>query len=111
VTLMITYIAVCASTIAFYRRERRDEFNVLLHAVIPATGIVALVAVIYYQYQPLPDFPVQWGNWYVLVGLAIGIAVMVWMASRRRESLLRAGEVFVEDEGTPEPAKAATSVS
>ena len=45
VTVMLIYIAVCVSTFTFYLRERRDEFSIWLHAVVPFAGVVGLVAV------------------------------------------------------------------
>ncbi|MBA2641699.1 MAG: APC family permease [Actinobacteria bacterium] len=97
---MLIYIAVCASTVAFYWRERRDEFSIWLHGFVPLTGIVGLAAVAYYQYRPLPPYPIRWSNWYVLAGLGVGALVMAWMVRRRPEALVNAGHIFIEsDEG------------
>jgi hypothetical protein len=57
-----------------------------------------LVAVVYYQYRPLPPYPIRWANWYVLVGVGVGVGVMVWLARRRREALSNAERIFVEEE-------------
>jgi len=37
------YIAVNVATIGFFLRERRDEFNVIKHLVIPVLGAIAVV--------------------------------------------------------------------
>lgn len=37
------YIAVNVAAIGFYLRERRDEFNVVKHLVIPVLGVLAMI--------------------------------------------------------------------
>jgi len=103
VQLMLIYIAVCLSTFLFFWRERRQEFSVWLHGLVPLAGTVGLVAVIYYQYRPLPPYPVRYANWFVLGVLFVGVLVLLWLARERRSALDDAGRVFVE---TDEPAPA-----
>jgi amino acid transporter len=107
VLLMLIYIGVCASTVVFYWRERRDEFSLWLHGVVPLAGILGLIAVVYYQYRPLPPYPVRWANWYVLAGIAVGIALTAALARRRRDALSNAGRIFMEET----PATTATPTS
>lgn len=107
VTFMLIYIAVCVSTFVFYRRERREEFSIWLHALVPLAGIVGLVAVIYYQYRPLPPYPVRLANWLIIAELIAGVVVMLWLARRRRSALLDAGRVFIDtDDAAPEASPA-----
>ena len=93
---MLIYIAVCVSTFRFFWRERRDEFNVWLHALFPLLSIAALVAVVYYQYQPLPPYPVVLANWIVIGWIVVGIAAMLWLRATRPSALANAGRLFVE---------------
>jgi amino acid transporter len=106
VQFMLIYIAVCVSTFLFYWRERRQEFSIWLHGLVPLAGIVGLVAVVYYQYRPLPPYPFRYANWFVLGVLVAGVFVMLWLARTRRSALDDAGRVFVE---TDEPAPATAS--
>lgn len=106
VQLMLIYIAVCVATFLFYWRERRAEFSVWLHGLVPLAGVVGLVAVVYYQYRPLPPYPVRYANWFVLGVILVGGVVMLWLARARRNALDGAGRVFVE---TDEPAPATAS--
>jgi amino acid transporter len=110
VQLMLIYIAVCVSTFLFYWRERRDEFSVWLHGLVPLAGTVGLVAVIYYQYQPLPPYPVRLANWVILGVIAVGAILMIWLARTRRTALDQAGRVFVESDESL-PAATATTAS
>lgn len=98
---MLMYISVCLSTSLFFWRERRDEFNLWLHAVFPLLAIVGLAAVIYYQYQPLPPYPVLWANWAVIGWILAGIGVMLWLRSNRPAALDNAGRIFVETGDSP----------
>jgi hypothetical protein len=82
----------------FYWRKRRNDFNVLLHAVAPALGVLAFVGPLYYQYNPLPPYPVRYANWIAIGWLAAGVLVTFWMARYRREALVDAQRIFVEDE-------------
>jgi amino acid transporter len=109
VQLMLIYIAVCAASFFFYWRERREEFSVWLHGLVPLLGTVGLVAVIYYQYRPLPPYPVRLANWVILAVIGIGVAVMVWLARTRPTALDYAERVFVESDETPPAPVTASS--
>jgi len=37
------YVAVNIAVIGFYYRQRRDEFNVLKHVVVPVVGVILLI--------------------------------------------------------------------
>src|SRR5215217_1289327 len=64
IVVILVYMAVCLSSIVFYLRERRDQFNLLLHGVFPVLAILILLAPLYYQFTPLPDYPVKLGNYF-----------------------------------------------
>jgi amino acid transporter len=107
VPLLVTYLAVCASTFAFYRRERRAEFNLWLHGLLPLVGVVILLLVIFYQYVPLPPEPIVWANWFVLVGVVVGVGVLAWLRARSPGALRDAGRVVVEPDAETAPVGAA----
>ena len=101
VQLMLIYIAVCVATFLFYWRERRAEFSLWLHGLVPLAAVVGLVAVVYYQYRPLPPYPIRYANWFVLGVIALGAVVTLWLAQTRRRALDDAGQVFVETDEAP----------
>jgi amino acid transporter len=104
IVVILVYMTVCLGTLVFYWRERRAEFNPLLHGVVPILGMLAFVGPLYYQYRPLPPYPTRIANWVAIVWVAIGIGVTIWMSMNRREALANAGRIFVEDE-TVEPGQ------
>jgi len=109
ILVILVYITVCIACIVFYRRERRAEWNPLLHGVFPVLGALAFLAPLYYQYRPLPDYPMRYANWFAIIWVLLGLAVTAWMARNRRQALLNAERIFVEDEtvaATPQPAPA-----
>jgi amino acid transporter len=103
ILVILVYITVCIASIVYYWRERRSEFNVWLHGVFPVLGAVAFLAPLYYQYRPLPDYPMRYANWFAIVWIAIGLVVTAWMWRTRRQSLENAERIFVDD---VEPAAA-----
>lgn len=44
--MLCIYIVINISTIGYYLRKARDEFNLLLHLVLPAIGAVILIPVL-----------------------------------------------------------------
>ena len=98
IVVILVYMALCVSTIVFYLRERRDQFNVLLHGVFPALAILILLAPLYYQFAPLPDYPVRLGNYFAILWIVLGFLALGLAASQRPQAIAQAEEIFVEDE-------------
>jgi amino acid transporter len=113
ITILGVYTVVCVATIAFFWRKRRAHFNLLLHGVVPAVGAVFFLIPLYYQYNPLPDYPLRWANWLAPTWIAIGVALAAWFAVSRPEVLRNAERIYEQDEAVepldvgfvhPEPA-------
>jgi amino acid transporter len=98
IVVIVIYITVCVACAVYYRREKRAEWNVWLHGVFPGLGILAFLGPLYYQYRPLPAYPVRYANWIAIGWLLAGLVVTAWMASNRREALVAAERIFVEEE-------------
>jgi amino acid transporter len=89
------YLLANLGVFLFYWREKRDEFNWILHFVFPLVSSAVLIYAIYksfpqpdpYVYAPLLD-----GAW-----LVIGILLLVYLRARGREDwLTKAGQSIGE---------------
>jgi amino acid transporter len=98
IVVILVYMTVCVASIAYYRRRRQAEFNPFLHGLVPLLGAAAFAAPLYYQYHPLPPYPIRYGNWIAIGWLAAGIVLTAWMARHRRHALVAAERVFVDDQ-------------
>jgi amino acid transporter len=101
------YMAVNLACLFYFVRDRRDEFNPLLHGLIPVLGIVAfvpgfLVAIgiggsIFDFISPLPyPFSVVGpvvGIWYL-----IGVVYLVYLYSTAPDRVRDTAKVFIEEE-------------
>jgi amino acid transporter len=98
VVVILVYIAVCLGSIVYYWRERRDEFNPLLHLVFPLLGAAAFAFPLYYQFKDPPDYPARYGNWIAVGWIVLGIIVTALVARLRPQALEDADRIFVEEE-------------
>src|SRR2546430_9797272 len=92
-----------------YLTEKRAQFNPLRHLIFPVAGTVLFAFPLYYQYFPLPPYPIRYAVWialgWVIAGLVLG--TLVWR--RNPQALKNAELIYVEDEtvaGAPEPGGA-----
>jgi amino acid transporter len=91
-------MAVCLGSIVYYWTQKREEFSIWLHGVFPVLGAVAFAFPLYYQYNPLPDYPIRYANWAAIGWLVLGVLVLVWLERTRPEALENADRIYVEDE-------------
>jgi amino acid transporter len=92
------YLMANVAVFRFYRREKRTEFNWLLHFVFPLVSSIVLLYAVYASFFPdLPAEPFRYAPIVDGVWLLIGIAILWWMRSRGREDwLLNAGKAVGE---------------
>jgi amino acid transporter len=106
ILVIVIFILVCLSSTVYFWRRRRSEFNVFLHGVCPVVAALVLLTPLYYQFFPLPDYPVRWGNWVALAWLVAGVPMSGLMLRRQRasgvESLLELGH---DDVVAAQPAR------
>jgi hypothetical protein len=83
----------------FFLRQRRSEFNPLLHLVMPIGGIVLFFFPLYYQfYKVPPTYPIKYANWIAIAWAALGVAVTLAVVLLRPDRLRDVDHVYVEDE-------------
>jgi amino acid transporter len=109
--MIAIYMVFNLSCILFYLRRRRDEFNILLHLVIPVVGIVAFVPAFltalgighsFLKFVTPLSYPsseagLAIGIWYVL-----GVVVLVYLYARHPARLPEMKRVFADE---PSPAE------
>ncbi len=97
--VLVAYIGVSITTIFFYLRQHRSNFNVLLHAIIPIITTLLVAAVLVAQFYPnAPAFPANLAAPIAAGWLVVGI---IWVIVLRftKPSALEAGErLYLEAE-------------
>jgi amino acid transporter len=97
--VIIVYMVVSVGCIVYYMGAGRQEFNPLLHLVLPIGGIVLFFFPLYYQFvKAPPTYPVKNANWVALAWAVVGIGLTIWLTSRRPDKLSDMERVYVEDE-------------
>jgi amino acid transporter len=103
------YVAVNLAVIGFYYRERRSEFNILKHVIVPILGIALLIpaflGVLGGLTIPLFDIkldplasPYDVVPLLVLIWMVIGVGAYFVLRSRNPDALTRVGDVMGEGE-------------
>jgi amino acid transporter len=95
--LVFIYGAGNLGVYRYYRVERRDEFNALLHLIFPLFSTVALIWVGYKSVMPLPPAPVKYAPLLVGLWLIIG-TILLWALTGGRED--RAFRLYSSSEET-----------
>jgi amino acid transporter len=110
VVVIIVYMLVMLGSIRYFLFAKREAFNPLLHLVFPVAGIVLFAFPLYYQYFPLPAYPIRYAAWFALgwIGAGIILGVVMW---RTRPEALRAGERLYVADDTTTPLEAAPSLA
>jgi amino acid transporter len=95
--LLALYFVSCISACVFYLRERRQDFRVIMHVVVPAIPIIILLFVFASQVYPVPPYPLNLALPILLVWIVLGIVYLLYLRRRHPEALARGGEVFLKD--------------
>ena len=106
------YIAVNLAVIGFYLRERRAEFNVFKHLLVPILGVVAMIpaALSVIGGLTIPFVDVTLDPWtgalaltapIVAIWMAIGIVIYVVLRSQNPEALGRLGQIYGGEAASP----------
>lgn len=101
--IVFIYSLASIATGAYFWRERRAQFNPVLHLLFPIVTTVALVWSEYKSVVPLPPAPTRYALW-VFVGWAVaGLLILLAMRlAGKEEWLLHAGEAAVLRPESPE---------
>ena len=104
VPFLIVYMAACLAVPFFYSREHRESFNVLRHIVVPLVPFIVLIFPILAQFIPAPAAPLNLAGPIVAAWFVIGLIIVVVLSLRSPEALASSHKIYIEDEGSPQPA-------
>jgi amino acid transporter len=96
--VILVYITVCISTLVYYRQKHRAEFHTWLHGVFPIAGALLFLPPLYYQFRPLPPYPLRYGNWGAITLLVLCLVVTAYMATQKRNVLENPDRIFTPTE-------------
>jgi amino acid transporter len=82
----VAYLLANLGVFLFYWREKRDEFNWILHFVFPLVSSAVLIYAIYKSF-PQPD-PYVWAPALDGAWLVIGILILIYLRARGNEEWL-----------------------
>jgi len=107
--VILVYMLVSAGALVYYLGPLRQQFNVLLHVILPVAGIVLFFFPLYYQFWKYPPiYPEKYGNWVDISWVGLGIVLTIFLALARPDKIEDMSHVYVEDE-TVTPGDAAPS--
>jgi amino acid transporter len=107
------YILCDLACIGYYLRHRREDFNPVLHVVIPILGIAAFAPAllaaagiqVFSFIAPLSS-PSSYSGIVVAVWLVIGVILLVYFAATHPERVAEVSRVHLDEipaDGTPPP--------
>ena len=85
----------------FYLREHRDEFNWLLHGILPCSASSRSRPSRTTASSPFPPWPIKIGPIADIVWFVIGILVVLWLVQRRPGELESSAHQIFEEEIQP----------
>jgi amino acid transporter len=110
VVVILVYMLVMLGSIVFYLTEKRDAFNPFLHLIFPVLGIILFAFPLFYQYHPLPAYPVRYAAWFAVGWICAGLVIGVVLHYTRPQALRNGQRIYVEDETVVPPTAVAVPV-
>ena len=105
------YMILNISCIAYYRRHQRQEFNPLLHVVIPLLGVLVFIPAFFagaglpvFSFIPRLPYPISLAGLIMGSWMVIGLVYLVVLTVSNRDRLRATEQVFLEED--PEELRA-----
>ena len=98
--IIVVYVMLCVGGIAFFAKTRDTRrWNPFAHVLVPLVGVVVFGAALYGSIHPTPPGILKWTPYVGLVWLVIGVAVVLWLRSKRPDAVARIGSILGEEGG------------
>jgi hypothetical protein len=110
--IIAIYMLVDLACMLFYLREKRSEFNLLLHGLVPLAGIAAFVPAFFTGIgvgHSVFSFVVKLPAPYTLVGpidgigMGVGVLYLIYLYIARPQTIRDTGRIFIEEPAAPPP--------
>jgi amino acid transporter len=108
--VILIYIALNLAAIRFYLTERRDEFNIVKHLVVPLVGIAFFIpawltamGIRAFSFVVRLSGPARFTGLVVGVWLAIGLVYLIYLYARAPQRVQETGRVFIDEADQPSP--------
>lgn len=102
--IVLIYIAVNISCMTFYARQRRAEFSVFKHLIVPLVGIamfapawLTAVGIPAFKFIAKLTYPLSIAGPIVAVWYLIGLVYLAYLLARAPERIHNTGKVFIEE--------------
>ena len=98
ILILLVYLASNVALPFYYHRFRREEFNVVRHAVLPLIGAAAIIVPLYYLAKPGQATPYDWFPYLALAVLAVALVYAVVLTRRDPGLGDRVGSIVADAE-------------
>jgi hypothetical protein len=114
VLILVIYIMTCVSCTVFYLRERRHEFNAVLHLVVPVARALVFLPVLLaglgidfggLGIEPL-GYPATIALWVIDAWLGQGFIVLGYFLATDRSRIAQTRLLFTAGTSEPETSRA-----
>jgi amino acid transporter len=106
--IIAIFMVVNLACLVFYLRERRQEFNPLLHGLVPLLGIAAFVPALLtavgikaFDFISSLPYPISLVGPVVGVWFAIGVIFLIVLVTRSPDRLRATAKVFGDEPAAP----------
>jgi amino acid transporter len=106
--IIAIYMVVNLACLVYYLRERRDQFNPLLHGLVPLLGIAAFVPALLtalgievFDFISALPYPISLVGPVVGIWFALGVIYLVVLAATGRDRLRDTAKVFGDEPAAP----------
>jgi len=97
IAVIFVYVVANVGVLVYYWRERRKDFNVISHFVLPIGTSAVLLYSLYKSFSPAPASPYNWSPEICAAWFLIGVGVLMYLRSRGGDWFDRAKQIADED--------------
>lgn len=93
--VIVLYILANFALITFVLHERRADFSIWRHAVVPIVGTLLLLPVMFVTVWPIPAYPFNLTPYIFVALMLIGLVAMLVLLARRPQALTQESSMLI----------------